>query len=298
MIAAVLALYYAFAPPQTDLKGEIAAFDRHIAAGDFSVEGALEVFTQVHPEVAQAWYQLGYVYFREHKIWPSVKALSKSLSIDAKQPEAHKVLGLDFTILGRLDLAQDELRRALTLKPTSAEIQYHLGRVYYEQGDSRQAALHLEKANELDPGNVKTLHNLGLTYEALNQDQRARECFQQALTEDEKSVRHSEWPYINFASFLNRHGEYQAAIELLRKASLINAKSDVAAFELAKAYRGLSEWQSEAQSLEKAVELDPHNTQYYYVLSVVYKKLGKNEEARAALGTYESLKQAETRGNP
>ena len=253
MIAAILALY-AFAPPQTDLQSEIAAFDRQIAAGDFSVEGALEVFTQLHPDVAQSWYQLGYVYFREHKIWASVKALSRSLSIDTKQPEAHKVLGLDFTILGRLDLAQDELRRALTLKPTSAEIQYHLGRVYYEQGDSRQAALHLETANALDPGNVKTLHNLGLTYEALNQDQRARDYFQRALTEDEKSPRRSEWPYINFASFLNRHGEYQAAIDLLRKASLVNPKSDVAAFELAKAYRGLLQWQAEAEALEKAVD--------------------------------------------
>src|SRR5947209_4409153 len=129
MIVALLALQCAFAPPQDDVRSEIAKFDRQIAAGDFTVEGALEVFTQLHPAVAPAWYQLGYVYFREHKVWPSVKALSKSLSLDATQPEAHKVLGLDFTILGRLDLAEDELRRALTLKPASAEIQYHLGRV-------------------------------------------------------------------------------------------------------------------------------------------------------------------------
>jgi tetratricopeptide (TPR) repeat protein len=298
MIAAFLALSYAFAPAQADVQAEIAGFGRHIAEGDFSVDAALETFTQLHPEIAQSWYQLGYVYFREHKIWSSVKALSKSLSINAKQPEAHKVLGLDFTILGRLDLAEDELGRALTLKPNSAEIQYHLGRVYYERGNSGQAARHLEQANSLEPGNVKTLHNLGLAYEALNQDQRARQYFQQALTEDEKSARHSEWPYINFASFLNRHGEYQAALDLLLKARLINAKSDVAAFELAKAYRGLSDWQAEAESMEKAVELDPRNTQYFYVLSIVYRKLGKDSESRTALARYESLKQAESPGNP
>ena len=114
-------------------------------------------------------YSVDYVYFRLHKIWPSIRLLSKSLSINVNNAEAHKVLGMDFTIVNRLDLAAKELVSAVELNPKSAESHYALGRVYYEQGAYGRAVTNLQKAIALDPGYVKAYHNLGLAYEATTQ---------------------------------------------------------------------------------------------------------------------------------
>ncbi len=109
---------------------------------------------------------MGYVYFRLHKIWPSIQLLSKSLSINVNNAEAHKILGMDFTIVNRLDLATKELEFAVQLNPKSAESQYALGHVYYEQGAYGRAVTNFQKAIALDPDYVKAYHNLGLAYEA------------------------------------------------------------------------------------------------------------------------------------
>ena len=75
----------------------IKTFDQLIKSGKYSeAEQGLEQYTSRNPQSAEAWYQLGYVYFRLHKIWPSVKALSRSLAIDPSRSEAHKILGPGF----------------------------------------------------------------------------------------------------------------------------------------------------------------------------------------------------------
>ena len=282
-------------PAQTTVDEDIQTFDRLLAAGHYAeAEAPLENYTSSHPQSSEAWYQLGYLYFRLHKIWPSIQALSKSLSIRPKQADAHKILGLDFSILGRLDLAEYELRRAVALEPGSVESQYSLGRVCYERGNYERAARHLEQALQLNPNHVKALHNLGLTYEGLNQYDRARQHFEKAIALNETSPAPSEWPYIDFATFLNHRGQHQLALDLLRKGERINPKSDPLEFEMAKAYRGLAEWELAAKSLEKAARVNPRNAEYFYVLFLTYKKLGKAAEARDALAEFEKLKQSDS----
>lgn len=146
---------------------QIAEFDRLIATGNYPQAAVhLEGYIAKNPQSWEGLYQLGYVYFRLHKIWPSIQLLSKSLSINVNNAEAHKILGMDFTIVNRLDLATKELEFAVQLNPKSAESQYALGHVYYEQGAYGRAVTNFQKAIALDPDYVKAYHNLGLAYEA------------------------------------------------------------------------------------------------------------------------------------
>jgi protein O-GlcNAc transferase len=296
-LAAVL-LLACTALAQSPLPAEIHEFDRLLAEEKYvDVEQSLQRYTAEHPRSAEAWYQLGYVYYRVHKIWPSVVALSRSLALNPKQAHAHRILGLNFTILGRLDLAKRELDRAVVLDPQSAESHYSLGRVFYEEGDYRSAAKHLNVAVLLQPEYVKALHNLGLTYEALDDLTRARELFEKAIDYDEKSSRRSEWPYINFGSFLNRRAEFASAEQVLLKGQSINAESGALEFELAKAYRGLEQWQAAAECLEKARKLSPGNAEYLYVLSLTYRSLGRRDKADEVLAEFAELK-AKASANP
>lgn len=278
---------------------QIAEFDRLIKSERYQeAEQALERFTASHVDSAEGWYQLGYVYFRSHKIWPSVTALSKSLSINPRQSHAHRILGLDFTILGRLDLARRELERTVELDPESADGHYSLGRVLYEEGFYGLAAEHLERSSSLRPEDVKTLHNLGLTYEALNRFDRAREVFEKALALNEKSLSPSEWPFINYGSFLNRRSEFPEAVSVLEKGRRVQPQSNPLEFELGKAYRGLGKLDLAVSALEKARQLNPKNPDYLYVLASIYRSLGKADEASATLAEFTRLKKAQDDSQP
>jgi tetratricopeptide (TPR) repeat protein len=276
--------------PESD--PELRNLEKLILAGEYSrAEPALEAYVAAKPLSSEALYQLGYVYYRLHKIWPAVKVLSKSLSMNVKNAEAHKILGLCFTILERLDLAQKELAIAVDLNPGSVESHYSLGRVHYELGSYLQAAEEMEKALKLDPTYLKAYHNLGLTYEALGDLSRARDYFVKAIALNEKSGNPAEWPYIDFASFCNRRGEYKKALELLTAAPMRASTIDQAHFQRAKAYRGLAEWEACVEALKKAIDVNPSNPEFYYSLAQAWKRLGRQQEAAAALEKFEKVKE-------
>lgn len=280
------------AAPQSATR--LRELEKLILAGEYArAEPALETYVAEKPDSWQALYQLGYVYYRLHKIWPAVQVLSRSLSVNVKNAEAHKILGLCFTILERLDLAQKELAIAVELNPASVESHYSLGRVYYELGSYLEAAQAMEKALKLDPTYLKAYHNLGLTYEALEDFQRAREYFVKGRELNEKAAKPAEWPYIDFASFCNRRGEYNKALELLTVPLMRASKIDQAHFQRAKAFRGLGQWESCVEALKQAIEVNPNNPEFYYSLAQAYKRLGRPQDASAALAQFEKVKESQ-----
>ena len=295
LVSWAIATYPTSAAPNT----EIAEFDRLISTGNYEQAGdRLESYLAENPRSWEGLYQLGYVYFRLHKIWPSIRLLSKSLSINVNNAEAHKVLGMDFTIVNRLDLAAKELALAVELNPKSAESHYALGRVYYEQGAYGRAVTTLQRSIGLDPVYVKAYHNLGLAYEATTQISYAKDAFVKAIELNEKQPSPSAWPYINFGAFYNRRGEFAEALKLLQQAAIYNPQSDEAHFQQAKAYRGLERWDESVQSLQRAIALNDQIPEFFYVLSGAYRRLGKHKESRAALETFRTLTAAAATASP
>ena len=249
----------------------------------------LRSYLEDFPNSARAYYNLGYATFRTHDFGASITSLSKSLSIDETNPEAHKILGLDCSMVGRYDLAEKELLEAVQEKPGSAEIQYFLGRLFYTQGVFPLARKRLEAAIHIDPQYMKAWDNLGLTMEALGDERAALNCYTTAARLDEEQNLRSEWPYINVSAYDNRNHKPELALEYARKALRLNPRSDVAYFQMAKAFRTLGEWQKCAQMTQKAIDSNPRDPDYYFVLGIALGKMGRTKESRAALHTSELM---------
>jgi tetratricopeptide (TPR) repeat protein len=62
---------------------------------------------------------------------------------------------------------------------------------------------------------------------------------------------------------------------------------------MARAYQSQGEWGRAAEALRNAISLNPSSAQYYYVLSQVYRSLGRQPESLAALKSFQELKHAE-----
>lgn len=269
----------------------IARFDSLIKDNQFAqVSGALESYAMAHPKSWQALYQLGYVDFRLHRFQQSLTMLCKSLVLNPKFAESHKILGYDLNILGRQDLAIQELKLAVSYDPESAESHYELGRIYYEQGSYLNSIEHLEKAKSLFPGYVRVYHNLGLAYSAVGDNAKAVANFETGLRMNAQQSKRSAWPLIDYATYFNMQGKFEKARDLLLQAIEIENSWDREYDELAKAYRGLGQTDEAIKALKQAIALNPRKPEYHYVLALLYRHTHQFARAEEQLTEYERQK--------
>ena len=53
----------------------------------------------------------------------------------------------------------------------------------------------------------------------------------------------------------------------------------------------MEDWPHMAQALEKAIAINPTSTQYHYVVSLAYRKLGREKESLAAIAEFQRIEQ-------
>jgi tetratricopeptide (TPR) repeat protein len=274
--------------PDAPLDGVEADID----ANKFGeTESRLKTYLTGHPDSSRAYYDLGYVQFRTHKIGSSIKVLSKSLELNPNNAEAHKVLALNCSIIGRYDLAEVELLEAARLKPESAEIHYFLARTYYTRGVYPLAKSEFETAIRLDPSYIKAYSNLGITLEALGNTDAALRNYTAAIQLEDHREQKSEWPYIYLSAFYNRQKNATEALNYAHKAMEINSASDTVYFEMAKAYRTQKQLQKAVEAARSAIAINSRVPDYYYVLGLVLRELGNQQESVEALEKYAQLQQ-------
>jgi tetratricopeptide (TPR) repeat protein len=150
-----------------------------------------------------------------------------------------------------------------------------------------------EAAIQLNPKYMKAYDNMGLTMEAMGENAAALTNWLRAIRLNEEQGINSEWPYINLASFYNRQNDPSQALKYAQQAVAKNPKSDQAYFQMAKAYRTQQEWQLAEAALQKGVGFNPDVSDYHYVLSIVYRKLGKAKESQEEEAAFRRLKQKE-----
>lgn len=279
-----------------DQSEQIATLDRDIQQGKLEDARALLVsYLKAYPNSWQAHYQLGYVLFRLHDVHGSIERLAKSLELNIHNAEAHKILGLDFTIIDRFDLAEVEFKQAAFSEPDSAEIHYFLGRVYYTSGNYPFARKEFETAIRLNPRYMKAYANLGLALEGLEENSAALENYLKAIQLDTEQKLKSEWPYIDLASFYNRQNKPDLAVTYSRQAIEQNPRSEQAYFQLGKACQSLKDWAGAEQALEKAIAINPLSARPHYVLSYVYRMMGKSKESQKEIEAFEKLEELQDR---
>jgi tetratricopeptide (TPR) repeat protein len=226
----------------------------------------------------------------------ALKALSQCLSHDPNHSDAHRVLGFVLTALQRFDLAEKEFIRSVQLTPASGESHYALGRLYYQRGAYADAVTSLRRALENQSDDANTHESLGLALEAVNDIKAAERHLLRALELNERSGNPSPWPYISFAGFQNRRANYTGALTHARRALKLAPHSEAAHFHYAKALCGLGQWSSCESELHTAIAIESSAPEFFYLLSIAQRRLGKTEQANASLQEFRRLKTWEASG--
>jgi tetratricopeptide (TPR) repeat protein len=181
-------------------------------------------------------------------------------------------------LLGEEIQAEQHLLRAIGINPKDS--------IYYQQSRYPEAVEQLSKVTEIDPANHKAWDNLGLCYDALQQDADALRAFFRAL--DLVKDRHPgyDWAYANLADFFLRRNEHEKAFQLAAEAAQRNPASARNFFLTGKALSKLGKEDLSLRWLEQAVKLDPEYTEALYLLAQTYRKLGRAEEANKTLSQF------------
>jgi tetratricopeptide (TPR) repeat protein len=275
-----------------DDPAKIAQFESYIRQSQFAqVEPLLTSYVNERPQSAWGWYALGYSQFAQKKVGESIRSLAKSLQLDIRNSEAHKILGRDLMIVGRFDAAQTEFEQGIRYDPKSAEIHYDLGKLFSIQDNWEGARKEFEDALRIDPSHIESLDALALTQEALGDDAGAVDNYRKAIALNQERHGNFVAPDVNLSAYYNRTGDSAKALEFAQKALDLDPKADKAWFQKARAEEHQEKLQNAADSLNHAISLNPRSSSYYYVLAGIYRRLGKGDESRKALDSFTRLDQ-------
>ncbi len=135
-------------------------------------------------------FELG-VQLLELKLHAEAKdVFERLLAIDPNHANAQNMLGVTYTWLGDLDLANAVLRSAVALKPEFADAWNNLGVAQLKRGETETARESLERAIAIDPENANALANLASAESKLGRVKASLAHLEQAIGLDSYSAGH------------------------------------------------------------------------------------------------------------
>ncbi|PYU80435.1 MAG: hypothetical protein DMG50_20080 [Acidobacteria bacterium] len=200
-----------------------------------------------------------------------------------------KVVALDYVLLDDYFDADKWLTRSLKWNPKDSESWYYLGRTKYNENRFAEAISAFEECLKLDPQNVKTEDNLGLSYAGLGRNEEAIAAYHQAMAWQSGAARKNPGPYIDLGDLLLDQGHPEEAVSNLLLSIEIAPREARAHELLGKAYTRLDQLPKAQTELEKAVELSPQSANLHCMLAPVYRKQGITEKAKLEYERCEAL---------
>jgi Tfp pilus assembly protein PilF len=228
---------------------------------------------------ASADYQQGVSLFERGELDAAIAPLTRAVEASPKDAQAWKVLGVVYAAKGDYALAEEPFRRACELKPDLVDACYFLARARYARDRFEPSLEALKKALAVDakPWRIRlamaqSLEGLGNAAEA---DKEYRAAI--SLNKDMEDAR------VAYAHFLFRQGRLADARKQLEETVTRFAKSARAHYELGRVLMQVEELNGAVEHLEKSVSLDPASRSTRLLLSKVYFRLGRAEDAQRQL---------------
>jgi tetratricopeptide (TPR) repeat protein len=218
----------------------------------------------------------------------AVATLERIRTDDAEYVPSLKVKARALYLLHRDPEAEETLKRAAARAPSDAEIPYHLGRIYYQQGRHTEAAETFRRAITLDPRAYRAWDNLGLALEALGDVAQAQQHYLKAIALVYKDHPGYDVVYANFADLLIKLGNYQRAFDLAAEAAERNPDEPRNFFLAGKALVQLGRSDLSVRWFEQAITLNADYPEPHYLLSQAYRKLGRPGDAERELKSFQA----------
>jgi len=214
-------------------------------------ESAARKALELDSTLAEAHVSLGYSQLVYEWNFPEARReFQTALDLRPGYATGHQFYGYYLTVVGKLDEAVAERKKAIELDPVSPLLRSALGEAYYHARRFDLSIAQNTQALELDPSYAIALVNIGRAYERMGMHQQARDAFQKIL------VAEPENPAI--LSLLGHEyavsGDKVDADKTLAKLTDISNRKYVPAVYFAGIYTGLNRADDAFKWLDKAYD--------------------------------------------
>jgi len=242
------------------------------------------------PDNVEMLYLAAFLHYRKGESKDSMLLLSKAYKLAPRDWRIHQLFALNYITFKMNEAVEAELKTAIALNPTNAELDYQLGRLYFTLNWYDKSIEAMRRALALVPEYPEVYDSLGLTYEAMQDEKQAAENFAKAVELDRKHGIKDEWPLINYAKLLMFYDQSpQASLPLLTQALEINPRSPEANYQMGRVLRALHRNDEAEKYFEKTIEADPSFKYAYYQLGTLAQKRGDSSRAAFFLGRFKAL---------
>jgi tetratricopeptide (TPR) repeat protein len=249
--------------------------------------GTLEGMIKNHPNDAEAHFNLATVYARQGPALGYQKAIANfrdAVRLDPKYDAARYSLAKVLVQVGQFSDAVSYLEEFTRHQPKDAEGFHLLGSAHAGLDQMPKAVEALERARQLKSGDFLIRYDLG---SALAKTGNTKQAIVELLAAEKLNP-----------AFADTH--YQLALQLRKQGDAARSKQEIQLFQKLKSQvneeteagnlnnegnRLLEEGKAQeaAEAYRKAVQLDPHNAQWQYNLSLALARLGDQAGQKTAL---------------
>jgi len=305
VLTAVLArpgLLLAQLSPPGDLPAHYrgSEIDRAIGAQDWPrAEQLLATEIERQPKEASALLRvLAGVFLANRKPLNAAVAIKKAETLGPIDDRTRFALVLAYVSLKRNDWARPELDRLVASDPSNPMYEYWLGRLDYDAGQYAAAAERYERVIARDASFVRAYDNLGLSYEALNEPDKALQAYRKAVELNRNAKSPSPWPPLNLGTLLRQRGELKEAESLLREAVAADGSLPQAHYQLGGLLEQAQRYDEAVTELTAAASADPAYADPHYALARIYRRTGRTADAKQSLAAFARLRNAKREATP
>jgi tetratricopeptide (TPR) repeat protein len=223
----------------------------------------------------------GAIEFLDGKMAEAAADFRESEKIQPAKEGDRFTLAMALVRLGEEDGARNVLASLAREHANTAIYWYWLGRLDYYQRRYAEAVENLERAVKLDPSAARGWDSLGLAWDMQGHMQQAREDFEKAVELNRDQKQPSPWPPHNLGYLLLRMGEKLARTHYYLARTLEKEE---------RADEAIAEYQI-------AVAEDKAATDSCYSLAMLYRKLHREDDAKAMFAEFKRRKGSEPEAN-
>src|SRR6185437_8114792 len=194
---------------------------------------------------------------------------------------------LDYRVQAHLAVAKQSYGQIYKLDPTSWRLHQLNAVIDTQAGDHQHAIEEYQAALKQAPGQAALYEAMGWEYRALNENALAVKAF----TEQLKLAPGNPIAMYNLGSSLAENAQPKEAQPLLEQVVKLYQQPTQADYYLGRVYAAQGELAKAAAAFGRATQVSGEIQQRsWYELSHIYRRLGQNEKAQAAVAKYQELK--------
>jgi tetratricopeptide (TPR) repeat protein len=176
----------------------------------------------------------------------------------------------------KTDIAQNLYIKILEIDPNHSQTQNNLGVIFQGLRENQKAKDCFEKAIKINPNYAEAYYNIGIIFKRLGEIEKVKECYEKAI---ELNPNYAS-PHYNLGNIFQEVGDLQKAKECYKKTIEINPNYVDAHYNLGNIYYNLGMYQKARECFEKAIEINPNDFKSYNNLGIIFQELGEIQKAK------------------